>query len=223
MRIVNRYLTWVLAGIVLLSFSGCAARNDLPPSFDPALARNELDSLAVIAKPVNDHTYKRILYGDPWFDVDHNGCNTRVDVLYRDVVKTQPFQERRSGTCHHKVKSGSWYDPYTGLQLRFTNLSDPRQAEQIQIDHIVPLALAWRFGAKNWPLQRRIAFANDMDNLVAVSGKANQDKGDLGPDDWMPDINHCWYATVYIKVKYKYELPTTKSEKSALIRALKTC
>ena len=35
----------------------------------------------------------------------------------------------------------------------------------MQIDHIVPLALAWDLGARDWPDDMRTRFANDPANL----------------------------------------------------------
>ena len=79
----------------------------------------------------------------------------------------------------------------------------------MQIDHIVPLALAWDLGARDWPDDMRVRFANDPANLLAVQGRANQDKGDAEPADWMPP-NHafwCQYAVQFVAVLRGYALP----------------
>ncbi|HEX8866316.1 MAG TPA: HNH endonuclease family protein [Lentzea sp.] len=151
------------------------------------------------------------VFGQPWFDTDGDGCDQRSQVLARDLSGVQ----RKPGRC--SVQSGTLDDPYTGT--RITTVS------KIQIDHVVPLAEMWRSGAAGWPADKRVTAANDLRNLVAVSGKVNQSKGDKTPDEWMPPNASyaCSYSRIYVTVKVAYGLTVAPAERSALEKALTTC
>ena len=64
---------------------------------------------------------------------------------------------------HWPAVSGRWYSPYDGAT--WTAASD------VGIDHVVPLAEAWRSGASSWTTSRCQSFANDLTHpqLIAVS------------------------------------------------------
>lgn len=191
---------------------------------DVAVARTQLDGLAVAARPRFDSGYRRSEFGDAWTDTDANGCNQRDDVLLRDVVASLPYRVGRQGGCDHDVRSGTWIDPYTGSSITLTDAKDPTQAEQVQIDHIVPLSVAWRYGARSWPAARRLAFANDLHELVAVGGDTNQAKGGSDASEWRPRREAwCGYAVRYVGVKAAYALPTDAREKRALADMLTSC
>ena len=95
----------------------------------------------------------------------------------------------------------------------------------MQIDHIVPLAFAWDMGARDWDADKRKRFANDPANLLAVAGKANQDKGDLPPGEWMPPNSafRCAYAVQFIEVLRGYQLPVDAASARELRRAAANC
>ena len=156
-------------------------------------------------------------------DTDHDGCNQRDDVLLRDAVPgTTRVQQQ--GSCDHDVLAGTWHDPYTGRTLTFTDLKDLRQAEAIQIDHVVPLAEAWVSGARRWSRTRRETFANDLGELLAVDGPTNMSKGDGDPASWRPRKGYqCAYARRWIAVKTRYRLTIDPSEKAALQQMLGYC
>ncbi|MDR1852627.1 MAG: HNH endonuclease family protein [Propionibacteriaceae bacterium] len=194
------------------------------PSGDAADALAELDALDVVARPKPDPSYKRSAFGSRWADVDHNGCNTRDDILFRDVDKGKPYTAAQQGRCDHDMLAGTWLDPYTGKELVFADLKEQRQAQAIQIDHILPLAAAWRYGAKNWTDAQRKEFANDPENLLAVDGAKNQSKSDGDAAAWRPRKEfQCKYAGLYVAVKTKWNLPVDASEKRALEEMLGTC
>jgi hypothetical protein len=98
---------------------------------------------------------------------------------------------------------------------------------QVQIDHIVPLANAWRSGASRWTRARRVRFANDLTDpqLVAVSASSNTSKGDRGPEEWKPPRREVWclYARWWTDVKAIWHLTVTMSEQTALRTMLNTC
>ena len=163
----------------------------------------------------------RSSFGGSWADSDGNGCNQRDDVLLRDAVEVRT---RPQGRCDHDVLAGTWLDPYTGRRLVFTDLKEPRQAQAIQIDHVVPLSEAWRSGASGWSPDRRRAFANDLGNLLAVDGPTNMSKSDDDPAAWRPRKGfQCAYAARWIEIKTRWSLAADDSERRALEEMLGYC
>jgi hypothetical protein len=193
-----------------------------PPVGTDADARSQLRTLRVAPRrpPVG---YERDAFGTPWLDIDGNGCNQRDDVLLRDAV-SGTVRYAPQGRCDHDVLAGTWVDPYTGRTLSFTDLKDPRQAEAIQIDHVVPLAEAWASGASRWDTDRRIRFANDLAELLAVDGPTNAGKGDDDPAAWRPrKAFQCTYAVRWIGTKSRWQLTVDRPEKRALVQMLGYC
>ncbi|MFE6229352.1 HNH endonuclease family protein [Streptomyces sp. NPDC057854] len=139
-------------------------------------------------------------------------CNTRETVLNRDGANV-----RRDTEC--RAVSGTWRSVYDDLTFK--------EAAELDIDHTVPLANAWRSGANKWPQEKRKEFANDLTNpqLLAVSAASNRSKGDQGPDEWQPPSKTYWctYARAWTSVKATYELSVTASEKDMLGQMLDTC
>jgi hypothetical protein len=185
-------------------------------TFDLARVKAELAGVVVHGvDPYND--YDRVAdFGESWVDVDRNGCDTRSDILRRDLVEVQI-----SGRC--TVDSGVLHDPYTGRTVDYER--GPTTSEAVQIDHVVPVYEAWRTGAQAWTTDRRVAFANDPLNLLAVSGEANQDKGDLYPSRWLPHraAYRCPYVERYVTVVAKYGLHLTSGDAQAIRRVLDAC
>lgn len=236
---------WVLTALAVVLMAGCAqpgtsraghhrhrqhhhASAHATPSPDHApsgapQARAELDRLVVRPRPRGTEGYHRDAFGSDWVDTDHNGCNQRDDVLLRDAVAAT-VRVQRQGACDHDVLAGTWHDPYTGMTLTFTDLKDLRQAEAIQIDHVVPLAEAWVSGARSWNRDRRQVFANDLDELLAVDGPTNMSKGDGDPASWRPRKGYqCAYARRWIAVKVRYRLTIDPPEEAALDQMLAYC
>lgn len=116
--------------------------------------------------------YARDQFGKGWKDTDHNGCDTRNDILRRDLVSI--VAETRGRGC--KILSGILNDPYTGKLIEFKRGNDTSSA--VQIDHVVALSDAWQKGARGIGESKRLEFANDPENLLAVDGPANQQKSD---------------------------------------------
>jgi hypothetical protein len=186
-------------------------------------AARELRSLPTGPRKPHVATYVRAAFGDSWADTDGNGCNQRDDVLLRDAIP-DTVTVGRQGACDHDVLAGSWVDPYTGSTLVFDDLKDPHQAEAVQIDHVVPLAEAWRSGAARWNVARRRSFANDLTELLAVDGPTNASKGDGDPAAWRPRKGYqCTYAIRWITVKARWHLAVDPSERRALGEMLAFC
>ena len=167
--------------------------------------------------------YDRALFGQAWSDDvrvpgGRNGCDTRNDVLRRDLHDTVI----RPGTHGCLVESGTLLDPYSGETLEFVR--GPRSAE-IQIDHVVALADAWQKGAQAWDEDTRRDFANDPANLLAVRGDLNQQKGAGDAATWLPSDTsfRCDYVSRIIGVKATYGLWVTEAEQEALSRELMRC
>lgn len=184
-----------------------------------------LDGIAEIPERVRGYDYRRDAFGQAWTDDTtapggHNGCDTRNDILDRDLTDKTYVSISR---CPDAVATGVLLDPYTNAVVAFTR--GERTGADVQIDHLVPLALAWDLGARHWPEQMRIRFANDPANLIAVAGDANQDKGDKQPALWMPpnEAFHCQYAMQFIAVLRGYGLPVDAASAPVLEDAAQTC
>lgn len=229
----RRTLSWlavaaVLAVLVAIQVAYAAHDADLTARADaPTLqpGADALSGLTVIPVRVRGYDYRRGAFGEAWDDDTdapggHNGCDTRNDILSRDLVdKTYVWTKR----CPQAVATGTLHDPYTNETIPFVRGDQVGAA--VQIDHIVPLALAWDLGARNWPDAKRIRFANDPANLLAVDGDANQDKGDQEPAAWMPPNQafRCQYAMQFIAVLRGYQLPVDQASATELREATATC
>ncbi len=184
-----------------------------------------LAGIAEVPVRIRGHDYRRDAFGDTWTDDNpapggHNGCDTRNDILDRDLVDKTYVSIKR---CPNAVATGILHDPYTNGTVPFVRGAQVGAA--VQIDHIVPLALAWDLGARNWPDDMRLRFANDPANLIAVDGPANQDKGDQEPATWMPPNTafRCQYAMQFIAVLRGYGLPVDAPSATVLRDAAATC
>jgi Protein of unknown function (DUF1524) len=199
--------------------SAPAAISASTPDYDHA--RAQLDELPV--KSWDRHTdFARYRFGEPWsddVDVDfgHNGCNTRDDILRRDLIELVV----RPGTCF--AQSGVLLDPYTGESIAFVR--GPDTSDAVQIDHLVSLSDAWYKGAREWDDQRRRDFANDPRDLVAVGGKANFDKAFRDATGFLPPnaAYRCQFVARQVEVKTTYRLWVSANEKQAMARVLDAC
>ncbi|GGN62597.1 hypothetical protein GCM10010112_20970 [Actinoplanes lobatus] len=199
-------LTAGLITLGLLASPVQAAPTGIPTK---ATAQTYLNALTVAAE-ANASTYDRDLFPH-WITISGT-CNTRETVLKRDGTNVVV-----SSAC--AATSGSWYSPYDGAT--WTAASD------LDIDHVVPLAEAWRSGADAWTTSKRQSFANDLTRpqLIAVTDNVNQSKSDQDPSTWQPSVSsyRCTYAKMWIAVKYYWALKLQSSEKTALQTMLNTC
>ncbi len=178
-----------------------------PASAPPGEATALVDQLTV-APEASDDGYDRELF-DHWVDADGDGCHTRCEVL---------AAERR--TDLPGLPEGGWLSLYDGY-------STP-DASELDIDHVVALAEAWRSGADGWDAERREAFANDLDDpaaLVAVTAATNRSKGDRDPASWQPPNRDAWceYATAWVATKLRWGLSADQAEVDALRNMLRGC
>lgn len=163
--------------------------------------------------------YTRAQFGPTWADVDRNGCDTRNDILKRDL--TSVVFKVKTRDC--VVESGILVDRYSGETINFVrgNVS----SMEVQIDHVVALSNAWQTGAFKLSAEQRRALANDPLNLFAVKGRLNSQKGDGDAATWLPPLKsfRCSYVAQQIAVKAKYSLWVVAPEKSAMAAILAKC
>jgi hypothetical protein len=207
---IIRSLFLLLSLLVALVVAVPGAASATPPGIpSEATARSELAALTVRTDG-SSNGYSRDLF--PHWNTVSGSCDTRETVLKRDGSNVVT-----SSSC--AATSGSWYSPYDGAT--WTASSD------VDIDHVVPLANAWRTGASGWTQARRTQFANDLTNpqLIAVTDNVNQSKGDQSPATWKPSRTAYWctYAKMWVDVKYTYSLTVNATEKSALATMLDRC
>ena len=183
----------------------------------PSAGRPALEVLATL--PVKGRApqtgYDRDRFGPRWADVDRNGCDTRNDVLARDLTG-ETFE---AGTRDCVVRTGSLADPYTATTIDFV-----KGDGSVDVDHVVALGNGWQTGAFGWDEARRTAFANDPLNLLAVDSSANRQKGDADAATWLPARGYrCAYVARQVAVKAAYALWVTQAEHDAIARVLDTC
>ncbi|GLZ42383.1 HNH endonuclease family protein [Actinokineospora sp. NBRC 105648] len=212
----------VVAAAVVLTLSACdpnlgagtGAGGATPPAPAAGAPGDHAAALAALGQPRLEDTgahYNRKDWGD-WDYDPKSKCNTREQVLIRDGDGETVDAQCRA-TC---PKATCWTSRYDDVTTK-----DPAD---LQIDHIVPIAEANRSGARDWTAEQRAAYYNDTTNLVAVSGRSNQQKSDGDPAKWRPVRTYwCDYATAYVAVKTKYKLTVDDAELAELTRMLGSC
>jgi hypothetical protein len=207
-RFVRQSFT-VLRIAAVPTTSVVSAAEATPPGIPSSTtAKSELATLTVAA----DRSltgYSRDLF--PHCISQGNNCDTREIVLKRDGTNAVT-----GSNC--AATSGSWFSPYGGATWY--------AASDVGIDHVVPLADAWRTGAAKWTTAQRQAYANDLSDhqLIAVTDNVKA-KGDKSPDQWKPPSVGYWctYANMWLAVKYKFKPTVNSAEKTALSSMLGRC
>ncbi|WP_231486709.1 HNH endonuclease family protein, partial [Candidatus Blastococcus massiliensis] len=163
--------------------------------------------------------YDRDLFGAGWVDTDRNGCDTRNDMLARDLTG----ETFKPGTRDCVVLTGTLADPYSGRTIAFQRGQGTSDA--VQIDHVVALSDAWQKGAQQWDTPKRTQFANDPLNLLAVDGPLNMQKGDGDAATWLPPATsfRCAYVARQVAVKIRYGAWVTQAEKNTMATVLSSC
>ncbi len=239
---VRRLLAPVLLGVAL---AGCAPADadrldagpsaPVPPAASAPVATPDASRADLPVRPVGAAAaalatlpvkgraprtgYDREVFGPRWSDTDRNGCDTRNDVLRRDL--TDPVLKAGTNGC--VVLSGTLLDPYSGATLAFERGHDTSRL--VQVDHVVALSDAWQKGAQQWSPGRRLAFANDPLNLLAVDGPLNQLKSDGDAATWLPPQTsyRCAYVARQVAVKATYGAWVTQAEHDAIAGLLAAC
>lgn len=204
----------VMAALAALT-SGCkstSATGEKQPPLEPTDVARQLNELSVRTEG-SISGYNRDQF--PHWSTISGQCDTREQVLQRDAepgsAKVEP------STC--RVTAGTWISPYDG--------ATQTKATDVDIDHMVPLAEAWRSGANDWTKDQREALANDMQRpqLFVVIDEVNQAKGDKDPARWRPSQRSYWcaYVSQWVAVKHHYRLSVDSAEKAALQDMLRSC
>jgi hypothetical protein len=199
---------------VLSTKTGPKETEPLPPPPSAQETVSILEQLDVKEK-LPSTVYDRSSFGSAWKDVDKNGCDTRNDILRRDLTET--VYEPGSDCV---ITKGLLADPYTGKLINFVK----GHGALVDIDHIVALGNVAVSSGDSLSSEERESIANDPLNLIAVDAPANRAKSDKDASEWLPvEDFQCEYVTRQIQVKSKYGLSVTESEKSAILEALGTC
>ncbi|MGC5168195.1 GmrSD restriction endonuclease domain-containing protein [Luteimicrobium sp. DT211] len=196
----------------------------LTPTVPRATTGAKTTALSVLALlPVKGRApmtgYERSAFGPAWADVDRNGCDTRNDILARDLRRTTT----KPGTHGCVILTGTLVDPYSGRTIAFTR--GVRTSTAVEIDHVVALADAWQTGAQKWDATTREKYANDPLVLLASDGPLNEQKGASDAASWLPPNKafRCQYVARQVGIKRVWHLWVTRAEHDAITRILATC
>ena len=222
-RTFRALLSALVACLALIPAGGCSVMSQGLAGQAPApgtageAALTHLQSIPIKGRAPKAG-YSREQFGPRWADVDRNGCDTRNDILRRDL-QGLTF---KPGTSECIVTAGTLTDPYTGQDIDFRR--GPK-SDAVEIDHIVALADAWQKGAQEWDADKRRSFANDPENLLAADGPANSQKGAGDLATWLPPNKafRCTYAAKTVHIKSKYRLWMTAGEQATAHQILSNC
>lgn len=203
----------ISAGVMAISIPPASAVESVP-----GVALAVLETLPVKGRAPKTG-YSRDAFGQRWADVDRNGCDTRNDILKRDM--TSIVYKAKTRNC--VVLSGTLIDRYSGETINFVR--GEVSSMEVQIDHVVALSNSWQTGAFKLSIAQRTALANDPLNLFAVKGRLNSQKGDGDAATWLPPMKsfRCAYVAQQIAVKAKYSLWVVAPEKAAMLAILSQC
>jgi len=214
---MSRWEIWI-AVLLTAAIAGITAPAAVSAESKAGLAAAVVETLPVKGRAPKTG-YTRDQFGQAWADTDRNGCDTRNDILKRDM--TSVVYKEKTRDC--VVASGTLVDRYSGETINFVrgNVS----SMEVQIDHVVALSNAWQTGAFQLTLAQRTALANDPLNLFAVKGTLNLQKSDGDAATWLPPLKsfRCAYVAQQIAVKAKYSLWVVPPEKAAMVAILAKC
>ncbi len=155
-------------------------------------------------------------FGTAWLDVDRNGCDTRNDILDRDLV-----DETKSGPC--KVLTGILNDPYTGTddQLRAWRRHVIARADRSR----GPAARCLAEGCATAHAGATDRVRERPDESLATDGPTNASKGAGDAATWLPPQKsfRCEYVARQVSVKATYGLWVTAAEKEQIAAILADC
>jgi hypothetical protein len=206
---MTRHTTTTMA--LLFSFAvvaACSSGQRDPVSDDPDHVPSAINSDA--ASNTSAPPYDRSDFSGDWGDADGDCLNTRMEILAE--WSSSPVQYDESG-C--RVVSGQWISEYTDKTIF--------EASEIDIDHVVPLAYAWKLGAYDWSPEERQRFFDDGANLLPVELSLNRAKGDSPPSEWMPPRNQCRYISRFKRVTIMYHLQLPETEEPFIQLKLQDC
>ena len=154
--------------------------------------------------------YNREAFGG-WRDFDGDCQNQRQELLIKESTVPVKFKDNKRCT----VLEGRWVSPYTGEIIHSAN--------QIDIDHVLPIAVSWEYGSKYWSRAKRVKFYNDPINILPVEKSLNRKKGSKDITEWLPPLNKCDYINRFITVLEAYELNPPPHKMAQFQDMLKDC
>lgn len=180
------------------------------PAAAATVSASQLPQLLRVQSETTSPAYSRAAF-EHWIDDDRDGCNTRYEVLIEESTTAVSV----TGGC--ALSGGTWVSPYDGVVAY--------SPAEVEIDHVVALAEAWRSGAWAWTAEQREDFANDIGvpyALTAASTASNQSKADKDPARWLPTNGSyvCEYVTSWALTKYRWSLTVDAAEQTALQNVL---
>ncbi len=183
------------------------------PAVELMLGEIPVDDIAPAAE------YDRDLFGQRWADTNRNGCDTRNDILARDLTEAT----FKPGTRDCVVLTGVLPDPYTAAEVPFVR--GEGTSDLVPIDHVIPLSWAWQNGADEWDTATREQFANDPINLQATTREQNTSKSDRGPAEWLPaaETYRCAYIARFVLIAATYALTISAADASAAATVIDRC
>lgn len=144
-----------------------------------------------------------------WEKIDDSCLSVRDKVLAEESL-VPVTTVVSGGRC--RVVSGLWICPYSG-----TVLTD---ADDVDVDHLVPLAEAYQSGGYLWDAAKREAYANDVSysyHLIAVDDSENQAKSDRDPSGYLPrDEFLAMYLEAWLYIKARWNLSVDPAELAVL-------
>jgi hypothetical protein len=212
LRVARGCIAWLLAAVVTACGSSPLPTTPTPPT--PPV--EEASPLTIAPIPSGLAPFNRSEWR-LWTDADGDCQDTRAEVLIEESLSPVLFHDPPRRCV---VNSGQWADPYTAGTFI--------DAHALDIDHLVPLANAYRSGGWRWTAIEKEQYANDLSypfHLVAVNASANRSKADRGPESWRPPNRAFWcqYATAWIEIKRRWTLAATPAEWQALLSMSATC
>lgn len=216
----NALLGAAVAAVTAIGVGVAVSGHDTPPPTVTAVQGGPPSAVQALAAlpvhpPLDSPRYDRDAFRH-WTDADRDGCDTRAETLERDALPGTAVRGRDG--C---VTGATVTDRYTGREVT----ERPGRDSDVDIDHVISLAAAWRTGAAGWPSERRERFANDLDVLAAVTDDVNRDKSDKDASAWLPPDPRarCGFAARQIQIKTEWTLWVTAAERDAMAAVLAGC
>jgi len=190
----------------------------------PAPTATSSDPMAgITVAAAQSVSYDRAAYEPNW-DVG-SGCDIRSRLLV--AASTVPVTYGSNGCT---VKYGSWVDPYTGQTLTGNPYEGDGTANDLDIDHVIPLEYVNAHGGYEWSAAQKRAYGDSLTAMnngvyLAVSAKENVEKGDMGPAEWYPPnpAYKCTYAKKWRDIAKLYNISLAQADYNLVKTTLVSC
>jgi hypothetical protein len=104
-----------------------------------------LAGVAEVPVRIRGYEYRRAAFGETWTDDNdapggRNGCDTRNDILDRDLIDKTYVSIKR---CPNAVANGTLHDPYTNATVAFARGNQTGASVQIDTTSYPQLSRLW--------------------------------------------------------------------------------